>query len=261
MALRGTFVAGAAMALSGCAAVPASPRADGIEVEKIVDAVQCELASVYKQNPRRADSLRDWLARATLELKVTNDAAFAPTVTAIPVIQSGALKVPIGPDLQDQSIRTATITFDVRMADLKPAPSGRAGAKMPNCAYAYTGLPEAYETLGLGDWLSTLAESAGREDYATLHEAAYNLEFTVVRGLHGGVSFVGAHVEVDATGATAKKTNYNHLVVAFTYDPPAKAGTAKAKASVGASQRLDLQIQRFLPQRFNLQPGSGIIIR
>src|SRR4051812_32073576 len=106
--------------LAGCAAVTAPPRYDGIAVETIVDAIQCELASVYITNPKYAGSLRNWLARSVLDLKVINEGNFSPTVTVIPNYSPGTLKVPIGPDLRDQSIRIASISFDVHMRDLMP---------------------------------------------------------------------------------------------------------------------------------------------
>jgi hypothetical protein len=255
---RQILLAAMAVGIAGCAGVPPPPVADGIEVERIVDAVQCELASVYILNPKYAPYVRDWLARATLELKVTNDSSYSPTITVTPSLTTN-LTVPIGPDLQDQSIRNAVITFDVHLRDVQP---NKYLTKKPSCPYEYSGLPQALGTLGLGDWLSTIATAAGRPDAAALHEATYDLEFTVARGAHGGITFQNVHVNVDAGGAKLLKTNYNHLVVAFTYDPaPASTPSHKAKASPEASFRLDSQIQRFLPQRFIIQNSNGLVVR
>src|SRR5262245_26413213 len=108
--------------LASCAALPLPPEADGIFVDQIVDAVQCELASVYLVNPQHANSLADWLATTELRLKVLNIQEFdpSPTITAIPAVRSGTLKVPFGPVLQDQSTREITLRFDVHMRELRP---------------------------------------------------------------------------------------------------------------------------------------------
>ena len=51
-------------------ALPEPPIKDGIRVQDIVDAVQCELARVY--DAPKGSYLENWLARVTLELKVTD---------------------------------------------------------------------------------------------------------------------------------------------------------------------------------------------
>lgn len=256
---KGTAAVGLCLSLVACASLPNPPQRDGIEVERIVDAVQCELGAVWftKYGP----SLRNWLARTTLTLKVTNDASTASTLTVTPPVASSSLTVPIGPDLQDTSIRTAVITFDVHLRDLDPKVLKEKGLKLPSCPWPDTGLPQAQETLGLYDWLTTVANSAGRNDHADLNAASYNIEFTVARGLHGGVKFKTGSFDIDAGEPYAKKTNYNQMIVALTDDPQPvkKAVGGKTKTSPGASQRLDNQIQRFLPQRLLLQPGSGSI--
>jgi hypothetical protein len=147
------------------------------------------------------------------------------------------------------------------MRDLAPLVLGRANPKLPICP-TYSGLPQAQGSLGLGDWVWTLAESAGRDDYAALSAGTYDLEFTIERGLHGGVSFVSTHVEIGADAGAIKRTNNNHLVVSFISDPvPAKSRGGKSKASPPASLRLNQEMNRFLPQRLILQPGTSINIR
>jgi hypothetical protein len=177
-----SFVIGAiaASGLAGCAAVTEPPSADGVSVNNIVDAVQCELASVYRTTPEYADSVRDWVAGVVLDLKVTNEAAAKPTVTLTPVITGGTLTVPIGPDFDIQPMRQAEISFDVHMRDLKPG--ARAKGKLPDCSQ-YTGMPEAPDGLGLGTWLATVAVAAGRPDFASLHGAVYEVKFFVSRGI------------------------------------------------------------------------------
>jgi hypothetical protein len=146
--------------------VPLPPEADGISVENIVDAVQCELAGIYER-PHGIE-LRDWAARVTLNLKVVNDAMAAPTLTVTPTISSGTLTVPIGPDLEDQSTRVTEIVFDVHMHDLEP--NSKNARKLPNCP-SYTGLPQAAYGLGVTDWLATVAAAAGRHELAALEGA------------------------------------------------------------------------------------------
>ena len=249
------------LATVGCAALPAPPIKDGIRVQDIVDAVQCELAQVYGDDVKYGAYLENWLARVTLELKVTNDASVgAPTVTALPIISSGTLSVPVGPDLSDTSFRTANIVFDVHMRDLKPRRKSRANALMPDCFKA-SGLPQAEASLGLGDWAKTIAEATGRSDYATMYEAAYDLQFTIVRGVHGGIVFKATTINVDAGTGLLRKTNDNHLNVVFKSDPiEAKSkGTGKRTPPL-VSQQLDLQRQRFLPQQLIIQNQRGLRI-
>lgn len=244
--------------LGGCAAVPKPPIQDGIDVKTIVDAVQCELATVYHQ--RNGSYLRNWLARVTLELKVTNDAALGePTASALPILSSGTLAIPVGPDIGDTSFRTANIVFDVHMRDLDP----QKGTPPRNCNPAHSGLPQAESGLGLASWIATIADAAGRRDSAELYEAAYDLQFTLVRGVHGGLIYKAATIDVSAGSAFAKRTNNNHLNVVFQSDAPAaqlraKAGR-KAKAGSSISQQLDIQRQRFLPQQLIIQNQRGLL--
>jgi hypothetical protein len=257
------FASATICALGGCAAVPEPPRHDGILVQDIVDRVQCELADVYTEPNRYGYYLENWLARVTLELKVTYDAlAGAPTVTALPILSAGTLSVPVGPDLSDTSFRTANIVFDVHMRDLKPLHKNRVDTLMPNCSKP-SGLPQAEASLGLADWAKTIALAAGRDDHASLYEAAYDLEFTIVRGVHGGIVFKATTVNIDAGSGLARKTSDNHLNVVFKNDPPASKskGTGKTKASPSISQQLDLQRQRFLPQQLIIQNQRGLTIQ
>jgi hypothetical protein len=209
--------------------------------------------------------MENWLARTRLELKVTTDAAFAPTATITPTLSAAGetLTVPLGPDLQDQAIRNAVISFDVHIRDLHPKKLRKQKGRMPDCdPESYTGLPNTEGTFGLADWLTTVAKSAGRDDFASLHEATYDLEFIVLRGAHGGFTFQNANVNANVSGGTIKRTNDNHMVVAFTYDPaPVTTSSGKKRASPGASDRLDVQIQRFLPTIIAPNPGGSVIVR
>lgn len=247
--------------LASCAAVPAPPEYDNIRVEQIVDTVQCELASIYRENPEFAVAIRDWVANVVLTLKVVNEVAAKPTVTITPlltpVITAGTLTVVVGPDFNDQSQRIAEIQFDVHMRDLDPKNPRRGAAKMPLCAGGYTGLPQAAYGLGLREWVNTIAVAAGRPDFASLAGAVYDLKFFISRGLHGGFVFEGTRVKVDATGSTASTDRDNHLLVTFAEDPKPKVVAGKSRTSPEAKDKLDMQKYRFLPQRFILQSGTG----
>jgi hypothetical protein len=258
------IVSAAGLLLASCAAVPLPPQADGILVDHVVDAVQCELASVYTENPKYADSLMDWLATTELRLKVINTQEFdpSPTITAIPNVRTGTLKVPFGPILSDQSIREITLKFDVHMRDLKPEnsrdPVKRKGRRMPDCFLdKYTGLPAAERTLGLAEWMSTMATAVGRKDYATMSSAFYDIEFTMVRGVHGGFGFVSRTLEIDAAGGAIKKSNNNELKVAFASDAP----KIVAARGANAKQKNNLELDIRTPQRFELRSSSGLLIR
>jgi hypothetical protein len=197
----------------------------------------------------------------TLELRLTVDATVGgATVTGLSVLRPGTLTVPIGPDVSDTSLRIANLVFDVHMRDLKPSAKGR-DLQMPPCP-KYTGLPQGADSLGLGQWAKTIAYAAGRPDHAALHEAAYDVEFTLGRGLHGGVTFKSVAVEIDAGKGAFKKTNDNHLNVVFQSDPPAtKDKTGKTKASPSVSRQLDQQRSRFLPQQLILQNQRGLTVQ
>jgi hypothetical protein len=259
-------VAGASsLLLVSCAALPLPPEADGIYVDQIVDAVQCELASVYRENPKYADSLVEWLATTELRLKVVNTQEFdpRPSITAIPAVSTGTLKVPFGPILSDQSTREVTLKFDVHMRDLKPENlsnrTKQKGRRMPTCSPGnYTGLPAAERTIGLGGWISSMATAVGRNDYATMSSAFYDIEFTVVRGVHGGFSFVSPTVEIAADGGSIRKFNNNELKVAFASDAPQ---IVAARGGVNAKEKNNFELERRTPQRFELRPGSGLLIR
>jgi hypothetical protein len=255
---------GSGLLLASCAALPVPPEADGIYVDQIVDAVQCELASVYETNPDYADYLTDWLATTELRLKVVNTQEFdpQPSITSIPAVSSGTLKVPFGPIFSDQSIREITLKFDVHMRDLKPENlrnrKKQKGRRMPNCAVpSSTGLPSAERTLGLAGWISSMATATGRKDYAEMTSAFYDIEFSVVRGVHGGFSFVASAVEVSADGGSIRKLNNNELKVAFSSDAP----QVVAARGLNAKQNNNLELERRTPLRFELRPGSGLLIR
>jgi hypothetical protein len=262
---RAVVAGTACLLLMSCAALPLPPEADGIYVDQIVDAVQCELASVYRDNKEYADSLVDWLATTELRLKVVNTQEFdpRPSITAIPVVSAGTLKVPFGPILSDQSIREVTLSFDVHMRDLKPEnlrdPNKRKGRSMPTCLPgSYTGLPAAERTIGLAVWMSSMATAVGRKDFATMTSAFYDIEFTVVRGVHGGFSFVTSTVEIAADGGSIRKSNNNELKVAFASDAPK---IVAARGGVSAKEKNNIELDRRTPQRFELRPGSGLLIR
>lgn len=259
-------IAGAcSLVLVSCAALPLPPEADGIYVDQIVDAVQCELASVYRENQAYASSLVDWLATTELRLKVVNTQEFdpRPSITAIPAVNTGTLKVPFGPILSGQSTREVTLKFDVHMRDLKPEnlrdPKKRKGRHMPACAPgSYTGLPSAERTIGLAEWISSMATAVGRRDFAEMSSAFYDIEFTVVRGVHGGFSFVSSTVEIAADGGAIRKSNNNELKVAFASDAPQ---IVAARGGLTAKQKNTIELDLRTPQRFELRPGSGLLIR
>jgi hypothetical protein len=260
MSLRSILMCFTTLATAGCAAVPAPPEFDGIKVEQIVDTVQCELAGVFRDNPKLAKGLRDWVANVVLTLKVVNEVSAKPTVTITPlltpVITAGTLTVVVGPDFNDQSQRIAEISFDVHMRDLDPKNLARARNRMPVCG-GYTGLPQAAYGLGLREWANTVAYASGRDDFASLAGAVYDLKFFISRGVHGGFVFEGSRVKVDATGSTATHDTDNHLLVTFAEDPQPKVVAGKTRTSSGAKEKIDAQKYRFLPQRFILQSGTG----
>ena len=155
-----------ALAATNCASLPAPPENDGISVDLLVDAVQCELASVYENNRQFSSAVRDWVVNVTLTLKVTDETESRPTVTITPVISPGTLTLVVGPDFNDQSQRIAEIQFDVHMRDLDPKKRSKSRNRLPPCI-GNTGLPQAENSLGLGRWMSTIATAAGRPDFAT----------------------------------------------------------------------------------------------
>lgn len=259
ISIRRFLICAGACFLSNCAAVPAPPEFDGIKVEQIVDTVQCELAAVFWDNPQYSPAVRDWVANVVLTLKVVNEVAAKPTVTFTPALTAGTLTVAVGPDFNDQSQRIAEIQFDVHMRDLDPKTRPRPVGKMPSCRDPYTGLPQAPHGLGLREWVNTVASAAGRPDFASLAGAVYDLKFYISRGLHGGFTFQNAQVTVDATGSTASKSNDNHLLVTFAEDPLPVVVAGKTRTSLPATDKLNAQKYRFLPQRFILQSGTGRI--
>ncbi len=256
-AVRSLLLCAGSFALSSCAAVPAPPEFDGIKVEQIVDTVQCELAAVFWDNPKYSAAVRDWVANVVLTLKVVNEVSARPTVTLTPAIAAGTLTVAVGPDFDDQSQRIAEIQFDVHMRDLDPKSRPRPVGQMPPCGDYFTGLPQAPNGLGLRQWVNTVASAAGRPDFASLAGAVYDLKFFINRGLHGRFTFQNAQVSVDATGSSASKTNDNHLLVTFAEDPRPAVVAGKTRTSAQATDKLDAQKFRFLPQRFILQSGTG----
>jgi hypothetical protein len=248
----------AALAVSGCSFVPAPPEAEGILVQDIVNEVQCELASIYS-TPYGATAQK-WIAKVTMDLKVVNDAFSAPTVTVTPVISTGTLTVPIGPDFHGQSVRTDSLVYNVHMRSL--APRGRPPQKFSDCPF-YTGLPEAGPGagvgvgpgLGLAEWLlSTAATSQSRSD-TMFESAAYNMEFVILRGLHGGFTFQHKTVNIAAGANTISHSNDNHLIVAFTIDK--EAGPGARHVSEPAHATHNDQTPRFLPQRYIRQNIKG----
>lgn len=262
MSIRSILMGFTAFTIAGCAAVPAPPEQDGIKVENIVDRIQCELAGVFKDNDRKiAGSLRNWVANVVLTLKVVNEVSARPTVTVTPLltpmITAGTLTVAVGPDFNDQSQRIAEISFDVHMRDLDPENRARSKNRMPDCSGQYTGLPQAAYGLGLRQWANTVAYASGRDDFAALAGAVYDLKFFISRGVHGGFVFEGTRVRVDATGNTATHDTDNHLLVTFAEDPLPKVVAGKTRTSEDAKIKIDIQRSRFLPQRFILQSGTG----
>ena len=116
--MKRTSILAACIGLAGCA-TPAPIEYDGIALNKVVDAVQCELARIYIDKHPFASVFDNQFARTRLQLKVTNQSVATSSLTMTPPQINSTITIPLGADLRDIAVRTAIVEFDVLMNDLK----------------------------------------------------------------------------------------------------------------------------------------------
>jgi hypothetical protein len=241
--------------LAGCNSIP-QPSHDGVEVQAIVNAIQCEIKEAL-DSPYGEATFRNKLARTRLELKVIYEWQNTTSLTINPLISGPAISVPVGTDIHDQSTRLAVLEFDTYINDLNSRHYTSAKYRTPVCGAYPSGMPPI-GGLGVGAWMATVAGATGEpNDPVALHEVTYKLEFLLIRAANGGLTVKDARVSLDLAKQTFSKSLENVLYVTFAPDER-KQGKKKTAASGDTSKRLDTQIDRVRPLRLKLD-GSGRI--
>jgi hypothetical protein len=175
-------------------------------------------------------------------------------------LSSTTLTIPVGVDYDDSAMRDAELEFDVAMKALKL----RSDEISRRCAADISGLPEAPAGFGLDRWLLSVAEAIGRKDSAELAKVVYKVEFTVDRGVRGGVVVKGARVVEGGIGVEAlRKQNYNRLTITFTENTPTVAAKAAPRGGGGVSpeakRELRQQLDRERPLNLRLDRGGRLL--
>jgi hypothetical protein len=193
---------GVTATLGGCATLPPTPGEQGISVETIVDAVQCELREAYRTFAKRGRTLDRLAALADMELKVVDDSSAGTTGTAIVLVTDGTFTPSIGLGATGRATRTAKLQFAVDMKELGPS-------TYDYCkAYPDTGLPEAPSRLGLARWIEEGYGAFEQTDVAQYRKLVYEIEFVVTVSANGGFALAVVRGTAGLTAGVSRQNTH-----------------------------------------------------
>ena len=202
MIFRG-IVLTAALLLAGCATLPDTPTTRGLELNKLVDAIQCELASVYRDAPATYSAeLDQFVSKAELELRILNSVNASAEATII--IPTASVITTFSPSAGVDSTagRISNLKFNMVMKALRQHHCAR---RQP--AVADTSVEQAPHNLGLTNWLIAAISATQRPDQASLSTMSYAAEFVVTPGAKGTLGFdVVNWTPKGGTGISSKDT-------------------------------------------------------
>jgi hypothetical protein len=207
---------GATLALCGCATLPSTPTTRGLEISQVVDAIQCELASVYYRAPEISKEMEQFTSKVELELRILNStSATAEAAVLVPITAGTATITPSG-SFESSAGRISNLKFLVSMKALR-----KHHCATDDLAVFPTTIAQAQSNLGLTDWLLASLTAIERKDQADLDTMSYAIEFIVSPKANGalGLELVNWTPKL-AAGAGIKDTQTLNISFARNDGPP-----------------------------------------
>jgi hypothetical protein len=193
----------AACAVSGCAALPPQTEYRGVSVNDLVDAVQCELRLGSHDGGQIAPNLKDHVASAELELRLTDTSNIGASAVWVAPTGPELLTASLGISSGGFAARTAKLEFSVELKNLHKKV----------CLHGRTGLPSVPDGLGLSNWVRSAFQAAREDDVTKVSEATYKLEFVLTQGANGGINVVSTKFRPAMIGGGASREDRHILTV------------------------------------------------
>ncbi|MDR3471698.1 MAG: hypothetical protein P4M09_08425 [Devosia sp.] len=259
--------------LGGCTtlAAPQSEPTGGVEVQAVIDAIECELVSPYLTHAPYASGLDNYLASIKLDVQVIGSVTDNPNVTLSSTVNKSALKIPLGAGLTNGATRQATLYFDIHVNDVKP--SGKFGPKIESQCAGPTraAFRNDSDGLGLTQWLAQVVPLMDAKDTPVgiadnkAKDApppfTYHTLFKAIDSANGEVSFQVGPAAIDIGTPTASNTNQNDLTINFAPDPNV---TKFSKGHLVTSPQVTDNIQNYRLRQnpiIQLQPGQTLTVQ
>ena len=204
------------LALCGCATLPSTPTTRGLEISQVVDAIQCELASVYYRAPEISREMEQFTSKVELELRILNSTSATAEATVLVPISAGMATVTPSGGFESSAGRISNLKFLVSMRALR-----KHLCATNDLTVFPTTIAQAQSSLGLTDWLLASLTAIERKDQADLDTMSYAIEFIVSPKANGalGLELVNWTPKL-AAGAGIKDTQTLNISFARNDGPP-----------------------------------------
>jgi hypothetical protein len=204
------------LALCGCATLPSTPTTRGLEISQVVDAIQCELASVYYRAPEISREMEQFTSKVELELRILNSTSATAEATVLVPISAGTAAVTPSGGFESSAGRISNLKFLVSMKALR-----KHLCATNNLTVFPTTIAQAQSNLGLTDWLLASLTAIERKDHDDLDTMSYAIEFIVSPKANGalGLELVNWTPKM-AAGAGIKDTQTLNISFARNDGPP-----------------------------------------
>lgn len=248
----------ATTSLAGCTTLPRPIATMSVSAPEIVRAVECDLASVFRNPAIEGRLLIASLAKVELDLVRTDDNNLKPGATfKATVAQGTTVETKPKGELSDKGVRTSEVDFGVKFADIDPRT--RLGKSIASrCPTPDSQL--AADGLGLAEWLHDALVGASGEDTAVqLGLITFKQDFTVTRTLKGGLVFTTniASFGLDESQLSRKQQNTIFVKIEVK-EPPVVANSGITPLS--ADERLMIQTRPERGTTILVDPDQKVII-
>lgn len=242
-----------ALALAGCATVPAALYEEPVSTAQIIAAVQCEMASIYQHQDVAPTLLRYSNALTKLNLVTTDDAGVQPGLGIERKWDGKTVTLTSKNKLSEKAVRTKALDFVTVFANLDPETT-LGSSLAADCAT----LQSAGDELGLADWLHQvlIANKGGAAQFDNL---SFIAEFTVTRGAGGGLVFKSDWGSVSLNESQASREKKNRIEVVMKVLPkPSSPARVVPKAAIDELRELQAPVDQ--GTIIQVEPGQSIII-
>lgn len=236
-----------AVAVSGCTTIPAQLMQSDVSPREIRQAIECEVAYALQSGTGDVGSFANWLAAIQLETTLTDTVTSKPGINVSGSIGKVDYKVPASVDYSDVRKGHSILHYD----DLKLSDASTVACPQRNSPLAATGLRLADYLEQAGSTLTNATSGGG-----TLQTLEFEIDFSVTRGVSGGLTFKDEHVQVSWDENSVSRGSANVLTIAFSAPKP---GESRQKTV----QKLQDKITYDREQRntIQLRSGQSIIIQ
>jgi hypothetical protein len=206
-----------------------------VDVERVVDAVQCELFQAADLTQGRSINLKQWHGEFVLTMRVEREAGGSGNIDFLVFSGASTFTPGLSSGLKASTTRQVTLNFDV--------PGDKVGAKHCERLQRYAAGDGLHGNLGIQEWLSRAVSSLDGEDAAQATGFGHYVEFLVESTAEGRLRFI----VLDASGGASlggRASDKNTLNVAFARKAPAKTEVLVVRDKATGQQRT---IRRSVP--------------